>query len=113
MTRHRLSPAGVSGNRASQTPSRVGYALVGAGAATIVLSGVLGVFMVTDLETVDQHCKNKVCDAEGLAAGRRGAFLGTLAATTFAGGAVIAGAGGYLIWSSSDSKFEIGLRHGF
>ena len=97
----------------AKTQETVGYALLGGGAAAAAVGAVMGVLVLEDAATVDEHCQNKVCDSEGLAAGRTGKVFGTVGIVAAALGAVSVGVGSYLLLSANHSRAEIAVKGSF
>jgi hypothetical protein len=79
--------SGMSGLRvAGFVVGSLGLASLGAGAAT-------GILTIQRKSTVDAHCPNKACDAQGLDAASEGKALSAISTATFITGVAALGAG--------------------
>ncbi len=90
----------------------VGYAIGGAGVASVVTALVLGGVALGEKSTVDSHCNRttRVCDSQsGLDAASTGSALTTASTVTFVVGAAAIGVGAYFILTSGKST-ETALR---
>jgi hypothetical protein len=70
------------------------YVSLGIGVGGLVTAAGSGLLVLRQHETVDEHCENKQCDAEGLAAGDQGiryATISTIALPIGLAGTALAG----------------------
>ncbi|HMJ13346.1 MAG TPA: hypothetical protein VK524_18120, partial [Polyangiaceae bacterium] len=91
----------------SQTPSRaplLGYALIGVGAASLVVSGVTALMALDRGRTVDSECSGRDCTADGLRAADQGETLVRWCTLSFVFGLLGAGSGTYLVLDGNDSN---------
>jgi hypothetical protein len=81
------------------------YALLGAGAASLVVGSVSGILAIGKASTVKDHCTGDyVCDQEGIDAASSGRFLSPLSTVTLIAGAALVGVGAYLYFVSAKGK---------
>jgi hypothetical protein len=107
------TPAKAPHQRAAPRPlpgSRVGaYTALGLGGAGLGASVVLGVLAIRARDVTEVHCRDQLCDEEGMAAGERGAGYAALATASAVAGFVGLAAGGLLLWRASEDAVVVGL----
>jgi hypothetical protein len=91
----------------------LGYVLLGAGGLGLGVAAVSGILLLDRMDTVDDHCQEKLCDQVGYDAGRSGRTLRAIAGVSLAAGALSAGVGGYLVLSSKGTTTEVSWRGSF
>ena len=104
-------PVSISGPNARRV---AGIVLVGAGAAGVVLGGVMGGLAVGQKGVVDEHCNGLDCDRVGLEAVQFGRTLGNASTVGFAAGGAFVAVGTVLLVTAPKSKPQNGsmLRFG-
>lgn len=105
-----IAPAPASQSKPTSGARTAGWVLVGAGGLSVGASLLLGLQVLDRKATVEAHCKNKICDADGIKAGSSGSTLAGISTVTFALGALAAGAGVYLL--ISNPAVEVGVGPG-
>jgi hypothetical protein len=75
----------------------LGYGLLGAGTASLLVAMVSGVLALDRNGTVQDHCPDKRCDSTGFAAARSAETLAITSVVSAGAGVVAAGAGLYLL----------------
>lgn len=98
--------------RTESSPPIGAYALLGVGGALIAVGGIASVVALANKSTVDNHCVDHTCDGDGLAAVSRVRTWGWVGTGLLGAGAVSAGIGGILLFSSSASGPSAALRVG-
>jgi hypothetical protein len=93
----------------SDTRRTVGFVLGGVGLAGLATGAVTGILVGIDASKYKQHCPNGSCDADGLSAMSSGKTLQVVSPVAFAIGAACAGAGAYLLLTSSTSGTQAAL----
>jgi hypothetical protein len=83
------------------------YTALGLGGAGLVASLSLGVLALRARDATDLHCPNKLCDAEGMAAGERGAKYASLATASAVAGLVGMATGGVFLWQSAQGSTRV------
>jgi hypothetical protein len=68
----------------------------------------LGLQVLDRKATVEDRCKNKVCDREGIEAGESGKTLSNLSTVAFSLGVLAAGVGAYLLLSTPRTDVSAG-----
>jgi hypothetical protein len=81
-----------------------GYALGGAGIVALGLGVYFGLDTFSKRDARDQHCAGTVCDAEGISLHEKAQSSATISTVGFIGGAVLLGAGGYLLLTAPKAK---------
>lgn len=76
---------------------KLGFILLGTGAAGLIFGGVMGVLAVGKKNIVGEHCTGLNCDADGFAAVNQGRAFGNLSTVGFAAGGVLAAVGAVLV----------------
>ena len=76
----------------------------GIGVAGLAVGGVFGVMALGKSKTVEAHCLDVLCDAEGKKAGDAGKTLGWVSTGGFAVGAILVGVSLYMLFSDSSSS---------
>jgi hypothetical protein len=95
--------------RASSSSRLAAYTALGLGGAGFGASLVLGALAMRARDVTKVHCPDRLCDAEGMAAGERGAKYASLATAGAVVGLVGLAAGGVLLWRSSEDSVEVGV----
>jgi tetratricopeptide (TPR) repeat protein len=80
----------------------VAYGLLGAGAASLVAGVAAGALVLDRLDTVNEHCPERRCDAEGLSARDSGQTFYVAMLTAFGLAAAASGTSIYLLLSAPD-----------
>jgi hypothetical protein len=81
-------------------PAWVSWGAVGTGGALLITSAITTAMMAGKGTTMDQHCDAKLaCDQTGVDAAKAGKTLSTIATVTLVAGAVVGGAGVFLVVS--------------
>ncbi len=99
-------------HRASSTTKVAAYTALGLGGAGLGASLVLGALAMRSRDVTKVHCPERLCDAEGMAAGERGAKYASLATAGAVAGLVGVATGGLLVWRSSQDSLEVGIAGG-
>ena len=94
------SPLEQPSRRETETDNTLAYASLAAGIVGAAVAGYTGVRMLQHQSTVDNHCSDKRCDAEGMNAAESGRSLSTINTAAFAVSVVGFGIGGYLLLST-------------
>lgn len=76
---------------------KVGFILLGTGAAGLVFGGVMGGLAVGKKNIVEERCRGLNCDAEGIDAVNQGRTFGNLSTVGMAAGGVLAAVGAVLV----------------
>jgi hypothetical protein len=95
----------------SHTPARsklAAYTAFGFGATGVGASLVLGALALQAQRATEDHCPDRLCDREGMAAAERGGKYASLATATAVAGLVGLGAGAFLLVRAGDGV-EVGL----
>jgi len=87
----------------------VGIAFTTVGLAGLVVGTVSGLSALGARQTVREHCIDKQCDDEGLAAGERGRTMATLSTVGFAVGALSLAVGGVLFFHTTEVRSAIAV----
>lgn len=83
---------------------KIGFVVLGTGAAGLIFGGVMGVLAVGKKNIVDEHCTGLNCDADGFAAVNQGRTFGNSSTVGFAAGGVLAAVGAVLIITAPKSS---------
>jgi hypothetical protein len=101
-------------SQASSSRRKIGFVLLGTGAAGLVFGSVMGGMAVGQKNVVDEHCNVLNCDRQGFEAVGQGRTFGTLSTIGFAAGGVLAAAGVVLVLTApkekSKSSWLTGIR---
>lgn len=97
----RIEVAEAEQQRHARTMRIVGWSTVGAGAASLWVGSVTGLFAIDRESLRSENCNaSNVCNATGVEAAKSGSTLATVSTITLAAGAVAVGAGVYLLLSN-------------
>lgn len=103
-----LAPLPKSANAHEETPTTAAspnaaaYLLGGLGVLSLTTCAVTGILVIERSDTVNAHCPNKLCDAEGLAAASSGRTLSAVSTAAFVAGVVLTGLSIYVLVQSGD-----------
>ena len=86
--------------------STAGLAVAGVGAASLVACGTFGLLANQRWHVAEAHCRDGLCDGEGLAAARGARRSATAATVLFVAGAVLGASGGLVWWRYRDSATQ-------
>lgn len=75
----------------------LGYALGGVGIVGVGIGAITGLVAIDAASTYKDHCKNGICDGEGLSAASTGKTMSVVSPVAFVAGAIALGAGIYLV----------------
>lgn len=106
----RPEPPGREERRPPPRPASAPYAAytaLGFGGAGVTASLVLGVLALRARDVTDAHCREKLCDPDGMAAAERGAKLASLSTASAIAGLAGLAAGGLLLWRADDDTTEV------
>lgn len=81
----------------SDSPRVAAYFLGGVGLLSLTTCVVTGILVIERADTVEAHCPNKLCDAEGLAAASSGRTLSAVSTAAFGAGMVLTGLSTYFL----------------
>src|SRR5262249_44080689 len=87
-----------------------GFALGGAGVVALGIGIYFGLDTFSKRDARDPHCIGTVCDAEGISLHEKAQTSATISTVGFIGGAVLLGAGGYLLLTAPKAKRTAGVR---
>ncbi len=96
----------------SNVRRKVGFVLLGTGAAGVAFGGIMGGLAVGQKGTVQEHCQGLDCDPTGLDAVNQGRMFGNMSTIGIAAGGVMAAAGVLLVLSAPKSQPKTGLITG-
>ena len=105
-----LAPPPVSAGDPPKPPSRtLAWTLGGIGGAAMAVSLVAGGLAMKKRAVVSDHCPDRKCDEEGLAAGSSGATLVTTANVAFVIGVLGIGSAGWLLVQKEPGGASVSL----
>lgn len=90
-------------SRGTSPRKKIGFIVLGTGAAGLIFGGVMGGLAVGKKNIVDEHCTGLNCDADGFDAVNQGRTFGNLSTVGFAAGGVLAAVGAVLIITAPKS----------
>lgn len=98
--------------RKSNLRRKVGFVLLGTGAAGIAFGGVMGGLAIGQKGTVREHCQRLDCDPTGLDAVNQGRAFGNMSTIGLAAGGIVAATGLVLVLTAPKSQPKTGFITG-
>lgn len=92
---------------------KIGFVLLGTGAAGLVFGGVMGGLAVGKKNIVEEHCTGLNCDSEGFDAVGQGRTFGNLSTIGLAAGGALAAVGAVLVITAPKNKPKTSWLTGF